>query len=96
LLSLCPTHSNDHICSTGYAHAKKVCSASAAGDHTPGGSASEMLAVIPVLRKFLIDVAGPSGRCPAEVKSALLLVRVVELLTLANSGGTTPLALQEL
>jgi hypothetical protein len=79
----------------GYAHARKVCAAGAGSkDFSPGGTALEMLSVVPVLEKFLTDVVAPRRVCIVEVECALLLLRVADMLTIVNSGAVTPPALE--
>ena len=62
----------------GYASGRNVCSAAEGSmDYSPGGSASEMLSVVPVLEKLILDVAMPKMVCASELQSALLLIKVV-------------------
>ena len=56
----------------------------------PAGSASEMLSVGPVVRKWLEDVVKPTGVCAAQVASLLLCIAVMDLLIQTNSGRVTP------
>jgi hypothetical protein len=75
----------------GYASADKLCSPSASStDHSPSGSASEMLSVAPVLAKYLQDVVAQTQTAPDEVASALALCRVVVLLSVVAHGLVCP------
>jgi len=50
------------------------------------GTASEQLSVVPVLRKYLVDVVSKKNVCLANVASALALTSVLDLLQHSGSG----------
>ena len=59
-------------------------------DVHPAGSASEMMSVGPVVRKWLEDVVKPRAVCRAHVTSLLLCISVMDLLAQVNTGSVTP------
>ena len=59
-------------------------------DMPPVGSASEMLSVGPVVRKWLVDVIQPQKICPDHVTSLLLCIAVMDMLLQANTGCISP------
>ena len=78
-----------------YANARNVCKGSVQErerpkDVRPAGSASEMMSVGPVVRKWLEDVVKPRDVCPAHVTSLLLCIAVMDLLAQVNTGRVTP------
>ena len=73
-----------------YASAAKVCHATGSSENIPNGTASEYLLVAPVLQKFLEDVVVPTGTCAPQVRSALLLLDVVDFLSTVHSGRVQP------
>ena len=83
-----------------YASGRDVCKGSVQDRKTPqdvrpAGSASEMMSVGPVVRKWLLDVVKPKGVCPAQVASLLLCIDVMDLLVHVNSGRVTPAMLAD-
>ena len=79
----------------GYASGRNVCSAAEGSmDYSPRGSASEMLSVVPVLEKFILDVAMPKMVCVSELQSALLLIKVVGFLNQTHVSSVTPRTLE--
>ena len=61
-----------------------------AQDMPPSGSASEMISVAPVIRKWLEDVIKPKNICRAQVASLLLCIAVMDLLVKVNTGCISP------
>ena len=81
-----------------YASAAQVCAAAEAttdDDHEASGNASQFVSLAPVFAKYLEDVVVPSGACPTEVASMLLLCDVVELLQHVQSGLVRPHDLEQ-
>ena len=83
-----------------YASGRDVCKGSVQErerpeDVPPAGSASEMLSVGPVVRKWLEDVIKPKGICPAQVASMLLCIAVMDLLLQVNTGCISPAMLAD-
>ena len=81
-----------------YASGRDVCKGSVqerstAKDVRPAGSASELISVGPVVRKWLEDVVKPKHVCPAQVTSLLLCIKVMDLLVQVNSGSIAPATL---
>ena len=64
-------------------------------DVLPAGSASELLSVGPVVRKWLLDVIKPKNICPAQVASILLCIDVMDLLVEVNTGCISPAMLAD-
>ena len=64
-------------------------------DMPSSGSASEMLSVGPVVRKWLEDVIKPNNICPAQVASLLLCIAVMDLLLKVNTGCISPAELAD-
>ena len=64
-------------------------------DVPPAGSASELLSVGPVVRKWLLDVIKPKNICPAQVASILLCIDVMDLLVEGSTGCTSPAMLAD-
>ena len=78
-----------------YASGRDVCKGSIQArkrekDVPPAGSASELLSVGPVVRKWLEDVIKPKNICPAQVASLLLCIAVMDLLLRVNTGCISP------
>ena len=78
-----------------YASGRDVCKGSIqvrkrGKDVPPAGSASELLSVGPVVRKWLLDVIKPKNICPAQVASILLCIDVMDLLVEVNTGCISP------
>ena len=78
-----------------YASGRDICKGSIqvrqrAKDVPPAGSASELLSVGPVIRKWLIDVIQPTNLCRAQVASLLLCIDVMDLLLGVNTGCISP------
>ena len=61
----------------------------------PAGSASELLSVGPVVRKWLLDVIKPARICPTQVASLLLCIEVMGLLLGVNAGCISPAMLAD-
>ena len=76
-----------------YASAKDICNHH--DDHRPSGDASSLLSSAPVLSKYLRDVVFPSGNCQREAVCGIALCRVLDLLTIANSGEVEPRELSD-
>ena len=83
-----------------YATGRDVCKRSVQDrarprDMPPAGSASEMISVGPVVRKWLEDVIKPKNICTAHVASLLLCITVMELLTQVITGCISPAMLAD-
>ena len=83
-----------------YATGRDICKGSVQDravnkDVRPSGAASEFMSAAPAVRKWVEDVVGKKGLCPAHVASLLRCLDVLDLLSQVHTGRVTPNVLSD-